>query len=211
MWTEAPALETAAAMSIRCPPNTRRSDQSKLHGAKRNAIPTMPRVSPMVRSVVIRSPRKIVAMGTVQRLAVHARTEDRPGGTIWRAVNTRISTSERRNTATDTSTGRSERGGGRSLPVKAVTASTTEAPPAKRIAAIQIGGISRSPIASNGQLTPRVSTVINNNGYAAARRRIGGPLSRFAHTNSHKPGLLTGGADHDALLCMVTAAPNIRR
>lgn len=82
----------------------------------------------MVRSLIIRSPKKIGARGTVHRLAVHARTEERPGGTIRRAVNTSISTR------------------------------------ARRMAAIQIGGMSRNPIESNGQLTPRVGTVINSRG-----------------------------------------------
>ena len=118
----------------------------------------------MVRSLIIRSPKKIGARGTVHRLAVHARTEERPGGTIRRAVNTSISTRARRRNATDASTGRSERGGGRNRPVKAVAVNTMTAPPARRMAAIQIGGMSRNPIESNGQLTPRVGTVINSRG-----------------------------------------------
>ena len=149
----------------------------------------------MVRNLVIRSPRKMAAKGTVQRLAVHANTDERPGGTILRAENTSTRTMTRRSNETDQRTGKSERGGGRSRPVKAVAANTMTAAPANRMAASQIEGMSRTAMESNGQLTPRTNTVTNNRRSAAGRLRIGGPLSAFVHIISHRPGLLMRGAD----------------
>ncbi len=164
MWTEVAALEMAAASNRRWPVATPGCAQLRLHGSNRLTIPSRPRPSPAQRRRVIRSPSTSQAIGTAHRLAVHTSTELRPGGTNWSAVNTIRYTSARRSPATENTTGRSARGGGRRRPVAAVRTNTASVPPDRRRAVIHSGEMDSSPMLRMGQLTPRISTTTASNG-----------------------------------------------
>jgi hypothetical protein len=120
----------------------------------------MPRRRPTHLRPLIRSPRKMAAIGTVHRLVVQTTTDDLPGGTNWSAEKTKTKTVARRNTANEIITGRSAIGGNASLPLETPIVITTTAAPSTLNTPIQIGEIDAIPVAMTGQLSPNTRTTV---------------------------------------------------
>ena len=159
MWTVVAAIATAPASSMPRPRMIRESDQSSAHGSRSKTSPRHPATTPPTRLGVSFSCRKTAAIGRVQRLAVYATTEARPGGTKRSALKTSALTRPTRTSPTDRRTGTSLRLSLESRPLRPTIVKTIAAAPTSRKAASHIAAIAWSPRAMMGQLTPKIRTV----------------------------------------------------
>src|SRR5690554_888865 len=196
MCTDTAALITAASSRSRWPTTTWRSPQSRRQGSKRTTTPAIPSASPAQRLRVIRSPRNTAAIGTAHSGVVQVRTDDLPGGTICRAVKTRMFTADIPKRAREATIGQSLRGGSRRRPRATAMQANTNRELPTRNAPIHTGLMCRTPADITGQLTPKETTTTARRPYITRRdKELSAGRRAVAAGLGEDSGAVTGSED----------------